>query len=258
MLPSDLAATFRRRFRARERLVGTFVKTPAPHIVEIVASAGYDFVVIDAEHAPFDRDGIDRALLAAAAAGIPALVRTADRAPAHLLAALDDGAAGIVASHIDDAAAAAALVSTCRYAGTRGFSASTRAGGYGARTMWQHVDASDAATTVIAMIEDPAAVGAIHDILSTDGLDGIFIGRADLTVAIGDRRPGAPEAEALAATAIGAARSAGVPVCLFVGSVEEAEPFADDVTAFVVSSDQGMLREMALRHRTGFAALPPR
>ena len=254
-MQADTALRFRNRFRARERLIGTFIKTPAPHIIEIIASAGFDFVVIDEEHAPFDRASTDRALLAAAAAGIPALVRAADRSPARLLAALDDGAAGIVAPHIDTPAAAAALVSACRYAGNRGFSASTRAGGYGARTMWQHVDDSDAATTVIAMIEDAAGAAAIDDILAVPGLDGIFVGRADLAVALGDRAPGTPQMARLAAKVIAAAGAAGVPACLFVGSVAEAEPFADQVTAFVVSSDQGLLREAALRHRAGIAAL---
>src|SRR5437764_898565 len=62
-------ATFRQRFVAGEHLLGTFIKTPTSHAIEILGSLGYDFVVIDEEHAPFDRVAIDVALLAARALG---------------------------------------------------------------------------------------------------------------------------------------------------------------------------------------------
>ena len=74
---------------------GTFVKTDAVPIVEILALAGLDFVVVDAEHAPFDRGDIDRLVLAGAAWGLPVLVRVPDDASATLLSVLDVGAAGL-------------------------------------------------------------------------------------------------------------------------------------------------------------------
>lgn len=132
------AADYRSRFLAGETLIGTFVKTPSPHVVEILGTVGFDFIVIDAEHAPFSRRSIDMALLAARAAGVAAIVRTADRGAAQLLAALDDRAAGVLVPHIDSAEAARRLVSTCRYSGQRGYSNSPRAGGYGATAMWDH------------------------------------------------------------------------------------------------------------------------
>ena len=66
---------FRARVRAGELLVGTFVKTPAPHVVEILGHAGMDFAVVDQEHAPIDLGQMDMMALAARAAGLPLLSR---------------------------------------------------------------------------------------------------------------------------------------------------------------------------------------
>ena len=90
-------ASFRARLLARQTLVGTFLKTPTGHGVEIIGDAGFDFVVIDQEHAPFDRSSTDVALAIAHARGLPALVRVAG--PENILSVLDGGAAGILVTH---------------------------------------------------------------------------------------------------------------------------------------------------------------
>jgi 2-keto-3-deoxy-L-rhamnonate aldolase RhmA len=133
--PRQSPTEFRRRFLAREVLLGTFVKTPGPHTTEALGGAGLDFVVIDEEHGPFDRGSIDLALLGARAGGIAGLVRVSDTG--HLLAALDDGATGVLVPHVDSPQRAAEVVALCRYrGGRRGFSNTTRAGGYGGRGIW--------------------------------------------------------------------------------------------------------------------------
>ena len=245
--PNALVGEFRRRFRARQAaLFGTFIKTPTPHPVEIIGNLGFDFVVIDQEHAPFDRGSTEIALLAARAYGLAAIVRVASVAPDRILSALDDGAAGVLGPHICSAADARALVDACRYARGRGYSNSPRAGDYGGKSIWRHVDQADEATTVIAMVEDPAAIDDIDAILEVDGLDGVFIGRGDLSVALNDREPGAPRVAKATDKVIAAARRAGKPVCLMPSSPEEAAAFCDrGVNAFVVSSDQGFMRSAA-------------
>src|SRR6266540_6834988 len=96
-------ATFRQRFLAGEHLVGTFIKTPGVHATEIIGGLGYDFVVIDEEHAPFDRVSTDAALLAARAVGTAGFVRVPTGAPTHLLAVLDCGATGVLVPHVASA-----------------------------------------------------------------------------------------------------------------------------------------------------------
>src|SRR5687768_12942991 len=145
------AASFRARMLARQMLVGTFHKTPTGHGVEIGGDAGFDFVVIDQEHAPFDRSSTDVALAIACARGLPALVRVAGSET--ILSVLDGGATGILMPHVGSADQARAVVAACRYRDGRGFATSTRAGRYTALSTWDHIDRADAETVVIAQVE---------------------------------------------------------------------------------------------------------
>lgn len=237
------AATFRTRLLAREHLIGTFVKTPTTHATEILGAVGFDFVVIDEEHAPFDRMATDGALLAARAAGIAGLVRV--QSPASILSVLDGGATGVLVPHVATSDRARETAAACRYrGGRRGYSGSPRHAGYGATGMWKTVEVADAATTVIAQIEDPEALTEIDAIAAVEGIDALFIGRGDLAVALGAKSSDASEVRS-AVERIGiAARAAGKPVCVFVGNLEEASWLLDQgATAFVVASDQGFIRK---------------
>src|SRR5580704_18444034 len=143
---AETQASLRKSFASKKLLLGTFIKTPSTHAVEILGGLGFDFVVIDEEHAPFDRVTIDMALLAARAANTAGIVRVAEPTPAKLLAVLDDGATGVLAPHVSSVAKAKDMVAACRYrGGKRGFSNSPRAGNYGGVSAWPHVDAQDAA-----------------------------------------------------------------------------------------------------------------
>ena len=248
---------FRKRFMAGETLVGTFIKTPATHPVEILGGVGFEFVVIDEEHAPWDRVAIDGALLAARASGTAGIVRVAEPTAAKILAVLDDGATGVLVPHVSSAEKAKAIVDACRYrGGRRGFSNTTRAGGFGAQGMWAHVETQDFEVTFIAMIEDPEALDEIEAILATEGLDGVFIGRGDLAVALGAAAMDAPEIISACETIIAAARKVRKPVAVMVANAEEAARFhAMGATTFIVGSDQGFMRQAALKAYADIAAV---
>ncbi|WP_312796612.1 HpcH/HpaI aldolase family protein [Tianweitania sp.] len=248
---------FRQRFIAGETLVGTFVKTPTTHSIEILGNLGFDFVVIDEEHAPWDRGTIDAALLAARASGTAGIVRVAEPTPSKILAVLDDGAAGVLVPHVSSVAKAKELAQACRFrGGRRGFSNTTRAGDFGAVGVWPHVDAQDAAVTFVAMIEDPEALDEIDAIVSTEGLDGVFIGRGDLTVALGAPAMDAPEIMSACETIISAAKKAGKPVAMMVANADDAKRFnAMGATTFIVASDQGFLRQAASKAYSEISAV---
>jgi len=241
---NTITTSFRHLLKNSDRpLLGTFIKSPSPQAIEILGDLGFDFVIIDAEHAPFDKGTIDHLLLAAKASGIAALVRVAEASASHILSPLDSGASGVIAPHIDSVAKAKALVAQSRYSEGRGFSNSPRAGGYGRKSIWQHVDQADDEVVVVGMIEDPSAVANIDDILSVEGLDAVFIGRGDMAVALNDREPGAPVVQDATAKVINAARRVGKTVLLLASTPQEAKSFhALGVGAFVISSDQGFLR----------------
>lgn len=239
--------TFRERLSAGEMQIGTFIKTPTGHATEILGGLGFDFVVLDTEHGPLGRESIDQILLATRAAGIAGIVRVQSSAGPEMLSALDCGAAGVLVPHVKSAEMARDIVGKCRFrGGHRGFSNTTRAGNYGGTGMWDYVNECDSLTTVIGMIEDPEAVDCIEEIVAVDGLDAVFIGRGDLMVAYEAQSPMADELVNGTKKVIDAAKAAGKPVLtVTVGGKDTEMLKALGVTGFMVSSDQGFMRQAA-------------
>ena len=239
--------SLRERVKRHELMRGSFVKFTDPSSVEIFGGVQFDFVVIDQEHGVFDRAAINISMLASRAANIHGIVRVPNLRSDAISSALDCGASGILAPHVITAENARALVAACRYRhGQRGFSGITRAGGYGANAMWNQIDAADAGIAVIAMIEDPAALENIDDILAVDGLDAVFIGRGDLTVAMNAPNRNDKLVVQAVDRILEAARQHKKAVWVMIDSAEEADAFiARGATAFIVSSDQSLLRKAA-------------
>jgi len=243
------------RIAAGEGLLGTFIKTPHPHVVEVLASTGLDCLCIDAEHAPFDRRDVDLCIMVARAGPMPMLVRTPSSAPEAILNALDCGADGIVVPHIRSASEAEALARCAHYgSGGRGYAGSSRAAGYGSTAMADHLNMSAARTVVVAQIEDVEALEAIDAIAAVDGIDALFIGRIDLTIALGCDSPDDPRVidavERIVAACVAAAR----PVGMYVSRATDCPSWrAKGVGLFLLESDHAFLRggAAALRRSTG-------
>ncbi len=245
---------FRQRLAERENLLGTFIKTPGVQAIEVLGDAGLDFVVIDAEHAPWDRNAIDLALLAARASGIDALVRV--ESTATILTALDCGATGVMVPHVSSARTAKEVVEACRYRpGRRGFTNSSRAGRYGRLGLAAHIEGNDTRTTIIAMLEDPEALDHIEEIAAVDGIDAFFLGRGDLTVALGESATDAAPVKAAIARFVSAVKAAGKPLCAFVNSSAEIPALRElGINTFIMSSEQGLLRQAATAELARFKA----
>jgi 2-keto-3-deoxy-L-rhamnonate aldolase RhmA len=114
--------------------------------------------------------------------------------------------------------------------------------------MWRHINESDANTVVIVQIEDPEALDEIEIIAAVDGIDALFIGRGDLTAAFGDESKDPPRVREAVEQICAAAKKASKPICVYVGSDAEAAWLKSlGATMFVISSDQGFLREGAAR-----------
>jgi len=240
---------FRSRLVAKEPMLGTFIKSPVTHGIEILGSVGFDFVVVDQEHAAFDRVTIDALILAGRAAGIAVLVRVPGGEARDILPVLDCGAQGVLVPHVGTPALASGIVAEARYqGGRRGFTNSSRAGGYGTLGFQAHVAAGDAHAAVVAMIEDLCALEVLDDIAAVQGLDAFFIGRGDLSIALGADSPGAPDVVNATERIAAAARRAGKAICAHVDRADSPDVAwlrGLGVTAFIVSSEQGLMRRAA-------------
>ena len=241
------AARFRARVQGGDRLLGTFLKTPGVHATEILSTVRYDFLVVDQEHGPFDSAVLDLLALAANACGTACLVRVADNTSARIGGVLDLGFSGIIAPHVTSAEVAREVARACRHrGGARGFSNSTRAGGYGTLGMAAHIDEADRSVTVVAMIEDAAALDDLDAIVSTASIDAILIGRADLALSLNEAASDAPAVMQAVDRVLAACERHDVPAFVFAGNVAEAEPFARrGAKGFIIGSDQAMLRKTA-------------
>ena len=242
---------FRERVRAGDLLAATWVKTPHPHVIEVLARSPLDALVIDAEHAPFDRAALDVAILAARAGGKPVLVRPASADPAQLLQALDGGADGVVVPHVRSAAEAEAIALTCHYRpGGRGYAGSTRAAGYTTLGMAAHRAAAKD-ITVIAQIEDAEALNEIEAIAAVDAIDALFIGRADLTISLDAATPDDPMVIDAVERICAAARGAGRAVGMFLARSSDVPYWRErGASLFILESDQ----EFLLRSSAALAA----
>jgi 2-keto-3-deoxy-L-rhamnonate aldolase RhmA len=233
--------SLKQRLADGELIVGSFVKTPHPHVVEVLGLTALDCLVLDAEHAPFDRAALDMGILAARAAAKPVLVRPSHTAPETILNALDLGADGVLLPHIRSAAEAEAAVKACCYGpGGRGFAGSSRAAGYTTRGMARHLALSD--PIIVLQIEDIEALDEIDAIAAVPGVDALFIGRADLTVALGAATPDEPVVIAAVERICAAGRAAGRRIGMFLPRpTDTAHWQRHGASLFLLQSDQDFL-----------------
>lgn len=234
---------FRQTVRDGSVLIGTFIKTAAHQVPETIAASGLDFAIIDAEHAPFDSVTLDRMVMAGRGAGLPCLVRVPELAPAPIGQVLDLGAAGVVVPHVVTEQAAIRALAAAKYSGgQRGFSPSTRAGGYGTVDAGAYRIMADATSSVWCQIEDESALSNLDAIAAVDQVDCLFIGRADLALSLGVDSPRDPKVAAAVKATAEAGRRHGRTVGIFIGDTGEIPALlALGITVFVCGSDQSFM-----------------
>jgi len=171
-------------------------------MVEFFGHAGFDYVMIDGEHAGVHVSFARDVCRAAEAAGIVALARVPDTDPTRILALLDSGVMGIILAHCATVEDAEALVKACKYPprGIRGASSGSRAAlyGYGPGS-GEKLDIFDRETMCLGLIEDESALPHIDGMLKIDGFDGCFLGAGDMALSMNraylGMRPSHPEVQ---------------------------------------------------------------
>ncbi len=177
--------SFADRLAQRATLVGTFLKTPSPIVCEVLGLSPLDVICLDAEHAPFGRLETDACISQLRHAHMPSLVRIPDDSATEIRSALDVGATGLLVPHVTSAEQAQRIVELAHFGeGGRGFAGSTRAARFTTRSRLEHLQCSEKETTIVLQIEDLAALDKVDAIAGVEGVHGLFIGRADLAVAM--------------------------------------------------------------------------
>ena len=234
--------TFRKRLANGEPLIGTFIKTPSSIVAEVMGYSNLDVFCVDTEHAPFGRLELDLCIGAFRVADKPSLVRIADHSAKEIRSALDSGATGIVVPHVTSAEQAAAIVKAAHFGdGGRGYAGSSRAANFTTKSMAEHLADSREQTTVIVQIEDIAALDNVKEIANVDGVDCLFIGRADLAVAM---QKNVSDDDVIAAVK-GICRDAQevrAAVGMYTPSTDEIPSWREaGASLFLLSSDQSMM-----------------
>ena len=204
----------RERLRAGEATIGSFMGLGSPNVAELMAHAGYDWLVIETEHNALDAAETQHMLMAMNGTNVIPIVRLPSMHPVYIQRALDIGAMGIVVPMVNTAEEARAVVSATRYppTGTRGFGP-LRASHYTYDNEDYFTRANDH-ILVVFIIETKEAIDNLEAIAAVEGVDVLFIGPADLSIALGRNPLGPPSAELNAAVerALEVGRKTGVAI----------------------------------------------
>ncbi|MEO3925182.1 aldolase/citrate lyase family protein [Micromonosporaceae bacterium B7E4] len=239
---------FARRLASADRcLVGTWVKIPALEPLEILADAGFDFIVIDQEHAPLTFEFAYQATVVAQGAGMSVLVRVPDRSGSHLQRLLDVGVDGILVPRVTSVEEAASAVRQMLFspAGDRGLGTTSRAGRWGGTPREEYLRFGDEEVMRAVQLEERVAIEAADGILDVAGLNGVFLGMGDLQLSSGLSQSD-PEIQKLVDRLLTAAHERGVPAGTAVQTAAQAQAAADRGYRYVmVSNDTSLLRSAA-------------
>jgi 4-hydroxy-2-oxoheptanedioate aldolase len=178
---SERSSALKNRLRLGETTFGAWLTVANPMIAEIMAGAGFDWVLIDTEHGGFSNEGLQTCLVAFNGSPTVPMVRVAWNDAVLIKQALDMGADGILIPMVSSVAEARAAASACKYPpeGTRGFGP-RRASDYGRKTD-AYVAQANASVIVIVQIEHVNGVAQIDGILDTPGIDVACLGPTDLS-----------------------------------------------------------------------------
>jgi len=170
-----------------KNVFGPFMKFTDPAAVEIMGFAGFNFVIIDAEHGPISMQSAQNMIRAAETVNITPVIRVSDNDEPLILRALDIGAQGIEIPQINSKSQAIKAVKSVKYApqGERGVCRYVRAANYSSLDKFKYFQSANEETMIIAHIEGVEGINNLDEILSVPGIDVIFIGPYDLSQSLG-------------------------------------------------------------------------
>ena len=261
---------FKQALAAKRAQVGLWLSLAQPYAAEACATAGFQWLLIDGEHAPNDVRSTLAQLQAVAAYPAQPVVRAVTGDTALIKQLLDIGAQNLLVPMVDSPEQAKALVAATRYPpeGIRGVGAAVaRASRWGARR--DYLGAANDEVCLLVQAETRTALANLPSICAVDGVDGVFIGPADLAASMGHRgAPGHPEVQAAIDQAIRTIVASGKAAGTLTGDAKLARHYLElgatfvavgiDVTLMVqgarrLASDFGLGTESAMSAAGGAA-----
>jgi 2-dehydro-3-deoxyglucarate aldolase/4-hydroxy-2-oxoheptanedioate aldolase len=248
--------------KAGKRTAGAWAQLCSPIAAEILARGGFDWVLIDMEHAPGDVLTLVSQCQAIAAAGTGAvpIVRVPWNDLVWIKRILDAGAYGLMIPYVNTKDEAVRALQACKYPpqGIRGIAGSPRAAGYGRDTQSYLKRANDE-IFVMLQVETPQAVENLEAIAAVPGVDMLFIGPMDLSTSMGHfGNPAHPEVQAVIAKIEAKAKKLGMPLGTISGSWEQAKALYErGYQLITLTSDSVLISKVAAEMMAKFTEAFP-
>ena len=245
--------SFRRRLLAGETLIGCWTSLVGPTSAEVLGLAGFDWLLLDGEHAPNDVTTFIPQLLALKDSFSAPIARPASNNAVEIKRLLDAGFHNLLVPMVETVEEARRAVEATRYPpqGIRGVSTSTRSNRFG--TVEGYFKTINEQICVLVQIESRKGLEAAKEIAAVDGIDGVFIGPADLSAAYGHLNDTEhPESQAAIKAVFDAVHAAGKAIGILAPVEAHARRYLAMGARFVaVGSDLGVLRSatQALRDK---------
>lgn len=244
----DLPANaFKAALKRGELQIGLWSSLCSPIVSEIISQSGFDWILVDTEHSPNEPPDVLAQLQALKGGTATPIVRPAWNDAVLLKRLLDIGVQAVLVPFVQNAEEARKAVAACRYppAGIRGITTSGRGSHYG--RVPDYLKRADGEICVLVQVETGEALARIEEIASVDGVDGVFIGPADLSASLGHiGNPGHPEVQAAIQDAVKRLTAIGKPAGILTPSEPDARRYIEWGYRFVaVGSDLGLMAKHA-------------
>jgi 2-keto-3-deoxy-L-rhamnonate aldolase RhmA len=246
--------TLKQRLLERAPLTGTWLTFASPNVAEALGHQGFDFLVVDTEHAPGDAMDVVAQLQAIGNTTAHPIVRVTELSTMLVKRAMDAGASTLLFPMIESASQAQAAVAAMRYppSGVRGMAGIVRAAKFGADAAYTKTANGNACC--IVQIESKAGLAAVHEIAAVQGVDCLFVGPADLSASLGVSARDDALFDALAKVSA-AAKAHGKPCGIFTGDPAFARKSREmGYTLISLAADVMLLARGAKAFREAFEA----
>ena len=237
--------------KAGKSYIGTFAKMTDASVVELFAFCGFDYFIVDNEHSQMSKETLVNLLRAADISGIVPIVRVRENSRAQMLQALDAGALGIMVPETSTVAEVEHVIASAFYApqGSRGYTASNRAAGYGNMDAAEYARTANANVMTIVYCETTEAIANLDAMLAVPHLDVLWMGPMDLSQALGvTGQPHHPKVVAAMDDIIARCKKAGVAVGTIAADAQTTQDLLRrGVQLIGLSSDQAMIMNAGKR-----------